>query len=169
MPIPEHTGREAAPSGFVPVVGERDSDREDRARDTEEEAEHQQQRVGAGRSGGPDGQHRQDRRQRHGDEHDAAAEPVGERPDDYPANRPDQDWRRHQHRRLGAAQRQIAGVGGGQRADHVSRPEIDGRDPRGQRQVHTAPRAGVQRRSRVHILRKPFDRDLGSELVGIGD
>ena len=41
----------------------------------------------------------------------------------------------------------LAGVGGGQRADHVPGPEVDGGDPRGQRQVHASPRAGFRRRS----------------------
>ena len=150
MPAPKTPSRSRA--GRVHTSCWRtDADRENRARDAEEEPAHQQQRVGTDRSREPHRQHRQDRGQGDSDEHDATTEPVGERTDHDPAQRPDQYRRRNQHRPLGAGQRQIPGVGGGQRADHVPGPEIDGGDPSGQRQVHTLPCAGSWPRRRVHV------------------
>ena len=59
------------------------------------------------------------------------------------------------------------GVGGRHRADHVPGPEVDRRNPRRQRQVHTPPRASAPHCRRAHIFTEPVERCRGVKLAEI--
>ena len=169
MPGTEDAGRETASRRLVPGLGERDTDREGRSGDAQEEPEHQQQRVGidANRRTATSSTGAM-RHQRHDGEHDATAVPVGQRTDRDPArpSRPGSGWPPAAPPGCWSATCRL-GVGGRQRADQVPGPEVDGRNPGRQRQVDPPPRASTRHCRRAHIFTEPVERCRGVSLAEI--
>ena len=125
MPTPKMPSASPALRRREPAVDQRHADSERRAAEPEEEPAEQHHRVGVV-ADVTDEEHRQDRQRADQREHDARAEPVGERADRDASQRAHDDGDGHQQRRLDGAQIQPAREEGAQRADQRPGPEVHG-------------------------------------------